>query len=157
MQHDALTVARAYHRAWTTRNFEDAGRHLADALLVEVPINQYPTKAEFLSAVKLTSQMATQERSRRCFGQQFTQNALVDGVAYLTVDLELLLLRTSSLTRVWEAPLQTLSGTEEHRARPVSLIADGDHRVERFVDIALESLTLLVGDVDAEFGHAADR
>ena len=59
MQNDALTVARAYHHAWTSRDFEDAGRHLAEVLSVEVPINDYPSKAEFLSAVKFTREMAT--------------------------------------------------------------------------------------------------
>ena len=59
MHQDALTVARAYHHAWTTRNFQDAAQRLAEALVVEVPINQYPTKADFLRAVELTSEMAT--------------------------------------------------------------------------------------------------
>ena len=81
MQDDALTVARAYHRAWTTHNFEDAGRHLADALLVEVPINEYPTKAEFLRVVKLTREMATQVEVLAEFG-----NA---GEALLLYDMQL--------------------------------------------------------------------
>jgi hypothetical protein len=57
---DALTVVRAYHEAWTTRNFQDAAQRLADALVVEVPINEYPTKADFLSAVEMTRGMATE-------------------------------------------------------------------------------------------------
>jgi hypothetical protein len=81
VQHDALTVARAYHRAWTTQNFEDAGRHLADALRVEVPINHYSTKAEFLSAVKLTRKMATRVDMLAEFG-----NA---GEALLLYDMQL--------------------------------------------------------------------
>jgi len=80
VQDDALTVARAYHRAWTTHNFEDAGR-LADALLVEVPINEYPTKAEFLRVVKLTREMATQVEVLAEFG-----NA---GEALLLYDMQL--------------------------------------------------------------------
>ena len=59
MSEDALTVARAYHHAWTTRHFQDAAQRLADTLVVEVPINQYSTKADFLRAVELTSEMAT--------------------------------------------------------------------------------------------------
>lgn len=59
MQDDALTVARAYHQAWTTRNFEDAAQRLADALVVEVPINAYSSKADFLSAVEATRGMAS--------------------------------------------------------------------------------------------------
>jgi len=57
---DALTVVRAYHHAWTTRNFQNAAERLADTLVVEVPINGYPTKADFLSAVEMTRAMATE-------------------------------------------------------------------------------------------------
>ena len=57
---DALTVVRAYHHAWTTRNFQNAAERLADTLVVEVPINGYPTKADFLNAVEMTRAMATE-------------------------------------------------------------------------------------------------
>src|SRR5262245_37278117 len=57
---DALTVVRAYHHAWTTHNFQEAAHCLADALVVEVPINEYPTKADFLRAVEMTRGMATE-------------------------------------------------------------------------------------------------
>lgn len=56
---DGLTVARAYHDAWTTRHFDDAAQHLGDALAVEAPINEYPTKRAFLRAVELTRDMAS--------------------------------------------------------------------------------------------------
>jgi SnoaL-like protein len=59
VQDDALTVARAYHDAWTTRNFETAAHCLAETLVVEVPINEYPTRADFLSAVQLTREMTS--------------------------------------------------------------------------------------------------
>ncbi len=39
---DTLAVVRAYHSAWTTKNFQDAVRLLAPDLQVEVPINHYP-------------------------------------------------------------------------------------------------------------------
>ena len=60
MTEDALTVVRAYHHAWTTRNFQNAAERLADTLVVEVPINGYPTKADFLNAVEMTRAMATE-------------------------------------------------------------------------------------------------
>jgi ketosteroid isomerase-like protein len=55
----ALSVVQSYHRAWTTGQFDEAGRLLADDLNVEVPINNYPTKASFIDAVKQTRQMVS--------------------------------------------------------------------------------------------------
>ena len=56
---DALSVARAYHRAWSTRDLEHVGEHLADELRVEVPINSYASKADFLEAVLRTARMTS--------------------------------------------------------------------------------------------------
>jgi hypothetical protein len=56
---DALTVVRAYHRAWSGGNFEAAGRLLADGLEVDVPINTCRSKADFLEAVRRTRQMTS--------------------------------------------------------------------------------------------------
>jgi ketosteroid isomerase-like protein len=56
---DALTVARAYHRAWSSGDFDGAERHLIDNLRVEVPINSYPTRADFMEAVRRTGAMAS--------------------------------------------------------------------------------------------------
>jgi hypothetical protein len=56
---EALAVVRAYHHAWTTRNFQEAARQLSDALVLEVPINEYPTKAAFLRAVEMTREMTS--------------------------------------------------------------------------------------------------
>lgn len=56
---DALTVVRAYHRAWSGGDFEAAGRLLADGLELDVPINTYRTKADFLEAVRRTRQMTS--------------------------------------------------------------------------------------------------
>lgn len=47
-----LETARAYHRAWTDHDFEHAAALLAPQLLVEVPINDYPTKASFAEALQ---------------------------------------------------------------------------------------------------------
>ncbi len=48
---DALTTARAYHDAWTAHRFERATALLSDSLRVEVPINTYPTKHSFTTAL----------------------------------------------------------------------------------------------------------
>lgn len=46
-----LSVVRAYHNGWTSKNFEEAILLLAPSLQVEVPINDYPTKESFAKAV----------------------------------------------------------------------------------------------------------
>lgn len=48
---DALSVARAYHDAWTSGHFDRAANLLAEDLKVEVPINAYPTKGSFVEAL----------------------------------------------------------------------------------------------------------
>ena len=55
----SLTVAMAYHRAWSTRDLDGVGQHLADDLEVEVPINSYSGKADFLEAVQRTARNAS--------------------------------------------------------------------------------------------------
>jgi limonene-1,2-epoxide hydrolase len=49
---ETLDVVRAYHRAWTSRNFDEAGRYLSDDLVTDVPLNTYADGAEFLAAVR---------------------------------------------------------------------------------------------------------
>lgn len=46
-----LAVVRAWHRGWTGKRFDEAARCLAADLKVEVPVNEYPTKASFAAAV----------------------------------------------------------------------------------------------------------
>ena len=48
---DALAIVRAYHEAWTAGSCDTAGRYLAEDLVVEVPINSYPTRASFVAAL----------------------------------------------------------------------------------------------------------
>jgi hypothetical protein len=48
---DALSTVRAYHHAWTTKNFEAAAGLFASDLKVEVPINEYPTAESFAKAL----------------------------------------------------------------------------------------------------------
>jgi hypothetical protein len=57
---NALDVARAYHRAWSTKDLEAVGAHLADDLRVEVPINAYEGKVDFLDAVHRTARMTSE-------------------------------------------------------------------------------------------------
>jgi hypothetical protein len=54
-----LAVAKAYYRAWSTRDLESVGRYLAEDLRVEVPINAYRGKQDFLEAVQKTAQMTS--------------------------------------------------------------------------------------------------
>lgn len=52
-------TVRAYHEAWTGKAFDDAAALLADDLVVEVPINDYPTAQSFAAAVKAFGSMVT--------------------------------------------------------------------------------------------------
>ena len=40
--HDTAEVVRAYHDAWTRKDYARARALLAGALAVEVPVNDYP-------------------------------------------------------------------------------------------------------------------
>jgi SnoaL-like domain len=51
-ENDALTIARAYHDAWTSMRFDEATALLADGLEVEVPINDYPTTESFAEGLR---------------------------------------------------------------------------------------------------------
>lgn len=78
VDNDALAIVRAYHDAWTTRDFDHAGRRLSDALLVEVPINAYPTKADFLRAVAYTRDMVSRVHLLAEFGDTSEAMLLYD-------------------------------------------------------------------------------
>lgn len=54
----ALEVARAYHRSWTLRRWDELAEHVAEDLRVEVPINAYAGRSDFLAAVRLTGELA---------------------------------------------------------------------------------------------------
>ena len=64
----ALTVALAYHRAWTGGDFDEASRYLAEGLETDVPINTYRSKAEWLQAVQGTGQATSSVRLLAEFG-----------------------------------------------------------------------------------------
>lgn len=46
-----LDLVKSYYRAWTTKDFTTAGDLLAPTLVVEVPINAYPTADSFREAL----------------------------------------------------------------------------------------------------------
>jgi uncharacterized protein YndB with AHSA1/START domain len=51
LTHEALDVARAYHAAWTGKDFAAARRHLAEDLQTDVPLNTYAGPDDFAAAV----------------------------------------------------------------------------------------------------------
>jgi SnoaL-like protein len=52
------SVIRAYHDSWTAGDFETAVSLLADGLIVEVPVNEYPTAESFGAALKAFGSLA---------------------------------------------------------------------------------------------------
>ncbi len=66
----ALGVARSYHRAWTSGEYEAAGGCLADQITLEVPINSYSTKEDFLQAVRRTREMTSRLELLAEFGNE---------------------------------------------------------------------------------------
>jgi len=65
---NALTIARAYHRAWSTQHLDEIGQYLAEDVRVEVPINSYRGKSDFLEAVRRTAQMTSRVKMLAEFG-----------------------------------------------------------------------------------------
>lgn len=55
---DALAVAQAYHRAWTSGDFASARGSLAADLETDVPLNTYAGATEWMQAVERTRNMA---------------------------------------------------------------------------------------------------
>lgn len=52
-------MVRAYHAAWTGKDFDRAAGLLADDLVVEVPINEYGTTESFVAALTGFGSMTT--------------------------------------------------------------------------------------------------
>ena len=59
MPNDTAAIIRAYHDAWTSKNFGEATALLADGLTVEVPVNEYPTAESFAGALQGFGSMVT--------------------------------------------------------------------------------------------------
>jgi hypothetical protein len=53
------SVIRAYYDSWTTGDFRTAASLLADGLIVEVPVNQYPDAGSFATALQGFGSLAT--------------------------------------------------------------------------------------------------
>jgi len=56
---NTLAVVRAYHEAWTSRDLHQAIALLVPELVVEVPINDYPTKESFGEALSGFGKLVT--------------------------------------------------------------------------------------------------
>jgi ketosteroid isomerase-like protein len=56
---DTAMIVRAYHQAWTSRDFASATALLAGTLTVEVPVNDYPTTESFAAVLKSFGSMVT--------------------------------------------------------------------------------------------------
>lgn len=48
---NALSVARRYHDDWVAGRYGDAINHLDEQVVIEVPINEYSTRASFAQAL----------------------------------------------------------------------------------------------------------
>jgi len=57
--HDTAEVVRAYHDAWTHKDYARARALLADTLAVEVPVNDYPTTRSFAAALQSFGSMVS--------------------------------------------------------------------------------------------------
>lgn len=57
--HDTAAIIRAYHDAWTAKDFDHAVALLADGLTVEVPVNDCPTTDSFAATLKSFGSMTT--------------------------------------------------------------------------------------------------
>jgi N-acetyltransferase len=66
----ALDVARAYHDAWEDRSYETAWALLDATLTVDVPINSYASKADFIEAARWTREAATSVTRPAEFGAE---------------------------------------------------------------------------------------
>jgi ketosteroid isomerase-like protein len=59
MPNDTALTVRAYHDAWTSKDFDRAAALLATDLTVEVPVNEYPTARSFIAALAAFETMVT--------------------------------------------------------------------------------------------------
>lgn len=80
--HETQAVVRRYHDSWSRGRFDDAVALLAEELRVEVPINDYPTRASFATAlagfgravekVELLSEMACDDQAMLLYDLRVT-------------------------------------------------------------------------------------
>src|SRR5215208_331208 len=87
---------------------------------------------------------------------QLRLHPILDPVPDPAEDLQPLLLRALSLGGVLEGPVQPVLGPREERAGFVGVVADGDHVVDGLLQVPVQSLGLLLGDVYADLLHRPD-
>jgi uncharacterized protein len=78
--HDALSVARAYHRAWTSGDFDRASAYLSPDLETDVPLNTYEDVEHWVEALTGFAQLVNSVAVITELGG--------DGEALLLYDLE---------------------------------------------------------------------
>jgi uncharacterized protein YndB with AHSA1/START domain len=74
----ALQTARAYHDAWTSRDFARATGLLAGGLAVEVPMNDYPTLESFAEALRGFGSMVERTRLLSALGNDSEATLIYD-------------------------------------------------------------------------------
>src|SRR5262249_33099934 len=95
MHNPSSSVAHAYHLAWTRRDFLAATALLAEDLIVEVPINDYPTKESFaaalagfgslVSSVELLAEMSDADQAMQLYDMQVEGLGAMRIVEHFTV------------------------------------------------------------------------
>ncbi len=93
---ETLRVVDAYHRAWTTKQFDQAVALLAPSLQVEVPINNYATPEAFAEAlvrfgsevvsVELLSELAGSDEAMILYDLGVTSLGTIRIVEHFTID-----------------------------------------------------------------------
>jgi SnoaL-like domain/Activator of Hsp90 ATPase homolog 1-like protein len=130
----ALSIARAYHDAWTRGDFERATALLADELAVEVPINEYPTKESFAAAVAGFGSMARRVELLSELGEGHQAMLLydmeVEGLGHLRV-AEHFTVRDGSIARI-----RQIHDTEPIRRDYASVVPINAARQEAYEAIA---------------------
>jgi hypothetical protein len=56
---DTLDIVRRYHHGWTTRNYDHAIEFVSPVVMIEVPINDYPTRESFARALRSFGDLVT--------------------------------------------------------------------------------------------------
>jgi hypothetical protein len=119
----ALEVARRYHAGWTSRNYDKATDLLAPSLTVEVPINEYPSKASFANAlgsfgdlvtsVELLAEMTAGNEAMLLYDLQVEQLGALRVAEHFTVEngriVRLRQIHDTAPVRAWLAAADPLS------------------------------------------------
>lgn len=79
-QSEALIVVTNYFNAWSNKNFDEAASYLSDSIVIETPINHYPTKESFMQAVQFTAMGVSSINQLASFGKDSDAMLLYDMV-----------------------------------------------------------------------------